>query len=171
MAKIIYLLLFLNLLFTYDLKADEKIAFIDVDKIVFNSNIGKKVDTEINTNFKKENDKLIKTEKSLISKEKDLLSKKNILSEEELKNKVNDLKKDIQIHKQNKLELSKKYREIRVKQTNLILNKLNLILSNYVEKNGITIVLKKSDVVIGKTTLDITDEVLETFNKEVTKIE
>ena len=44
---------------------------------------------------------------------------------------------------------------------------LNKILSKYAEENNISLVMKKKYIVIGKTGLDITDNVLKIFNKEV----
>ena len=43
---------------------------------------------------------------------------------------------------------------------------LNKILSKYAEENNISLVMQKY-IVIGKTGLDITDNVLKIFNKEV----
>ena len=71
--------------------AEKKIAFIDIDMIINQSEFGKKSYKKIDNDFKKENEKLIKIEKNLVSKEKEILNQKNILSEEELNNKVIDL--------------------------------------------------------------------------------
>ena len=75
--------------------AEKKIAFIDIDMIINQSEFGKKSYKKIDNDFKKENEKLLKIEKNLVSKEKEILNQKNILSEEELNNKVIDLKKEI----------------------------------------------------------------------------
>ena len=75
--------------------AEKKIAFIDIDVIINESEFGKKSYLAIDNEFKKENQKLLKIEKNLISKEQKILNQKNILSEEELNKKVSDLKKEI----------------------------------------------------------------------------
>ena len=75
--------------------AEKKIAFIDIDMIINQSEFGKKSYKKIDNDFKKESEKLIKIEKNLVSKEKEILNQKNILSEEELNNKIADLKKEI----------------------------------------------------------------------------
>ena len=61
--------------------------------IINESEFGKKSYKKIDNDFKKENEKLLKIEKKLISKEKEILNQKNILSEDELNNKIIDLKK------------------------------------------------------------------------------
>ena len=72
----------------------KKIAFIDIDMIINESEFGKKSYKKIDNDFKKENEKLLKVEKKLISEEKEILNQKNILSEDELNNKVR-FKKEI----------------------------------------------------------------------------
>lgn len=171
MNKLIFFVLLFNLYVMNLAHSEQKIAFINVDKIVFESVVGKKIDNDINQNFNKENEKLISLEKKIRSKESNILNKKNILSEEEFNKEVSLLREEISKLQNDKLKISKKYREIRVKQTNFILDKLNLILSKYVEENSISIVIRKKDIVIGKTNLDITNDILKSFNKNVTKIE
>ena len=75
--------------------AENKIAFIDIDKIINESEFGKKTFKNIDDNFKKENKKLLEIEKKLVLKEKEILKQKNILSEDELNNKITNLKKEI----------------------------------------------------------------------------
>ena len=41
------------------------------------------------------------------------------------------------------------------------------IVSDYMKKNSINIVLAKKDVIIGKKNLDITDAILEIVNKNI----
>ena len=47
-----------------------------------------------------------------------------------------------------------------------ILKILNPILTNFVEKNKIKLVLKKKDVLVGAKFLDITDQILNLLNEE-----
>ena len=51
-----------------------------------------------------------------------------------------------------------------------MLEKLNPIISDYVEKNSISIVLPKKMIIIGKKNLDITKQILEALDKSVQKI-
>ena len=58
--------------------AEKKIAFIDIDLIINESEFGKKSYKKIDDNFNKENEKLLKIEKNLVIKEKEILKQKNI---------------------------------------------------------------------------------------------
>ena len=47
-----------------------------------------------------------------------------------------------------------------------ILKILNPLLTNYVDKNNIELVIEKKNIVVGSKTLDITNSILEILNKE-----
>ena len=47
-----------------------------------------------------------------------------------------------------------------------ILKILNPLLTNYVDKNSIELVIEKKNIVVGSKTLDITNSILEILNKE-----
>ena len=147
--------------------ANEKIAFVNIDKIINQSEFGKKSFKKINTNFKKEKEKLIKIEKALISKEQEILKQKNILSEEELKNKISSLKKEIDEFQKKRISVREKFNKKKLDKTNEMVDKLNSILSKFADENQISLIIQKKFIVIGKSTLDITDKILDIFNKEV----
>ena len=146
--------------------AEKKIAFIDIDMIINQSEFGKKSYKKIDNDFKKENEKLIKIEKNLVSKEKEILNQKNILSEEELNNKVIDLKKEINDFQKKKRLMNEKFNKMRLDKTNEMVQSLNNILSKYADENDISMIIQKKFIVIAKSGLDITNEILEIFNKE-----
>ena len=146
--------------------AEKKIAFIDIDMIINQSEFGKKSYKKIDNDFKKENEKLIKIEKNLVSKEKEILNQKNILSEEELNNKVIDLQKEINDFQKKKRLINEKFNKMRRDKTNEMVQSLNNILSKYADENDISMIIQKKFIVIAKSGLDITNEILEIFNKE-----
>ena len=131
--------------------ANEKIAFIDLNFIMNNSVAGTSINTFIN-NISKDKNKYFKVIENEIQKdENELISKKNIIEETIYKKKVNEIR-------------------IRINYNNLLLEKLNPIISNYVEQNSITVVLPKKMIIIGKKDLDITKQILEILDKSIKKI-
>ena len=52
----------------------------------------------------------------------------------------------------------------------VLLNKLTSILTNYSTDENIDIILPKKNILIGRTELDITNEILEIFNKKIKTI-
>ena len=49
----------------------------------------------------------------------------------------------------------------------IIFKNINPILTNYADKNNITLILEKQNILVGAKVLDITDEILDLFNKDV----
>ena len=52
-----------------------------------------------------------------------------------------------------------------------MINQIKPILSEYSEKNSISIIIDKKNVIIGKTTLDISEDILKIVDKKIGKIE
>tara|TARA_B100000989_G_scaffold31975_1_gene20391 strand:- start:463 stop:969 length:507 start_codon:yes stop_codon:yes gene_type:complete len=166
MPKILGMSLIIFLTLTQVSLAEKKIAFIDIDMIMEKSEFGKKSYKKIDDDFNKENKKLLEIEKNLVSKEQNILKQKNVLSEEELNKKIIDLRKEINDFQNKKRLLNEKFNEMRLNKTNQMVQSLNQILSKYADKNDISLVIQKKFIVIARSGLDITSEILEIFNKE-----
>ena len=150
--------------------ANEKIAFIDLNFIMNNSVAGIEINSFIN-NLSKEKNKDFKVIENEIKKdENELISKKNIIEENIYNKKVNEIRIRINNYKLERQKFNKNLNEKKIKYNNLLLEKLNPIISNYVEKNSITMVLPKKMIIIGKKDLDITKQVLEILDKSIQKI-
>ena len=150
--------------------SSEKIAFVDIDLIINGSDIGKKLNGDLNKKIKSEDKRLKEKEKEIKTKEDKLLKQKNILSEEELKKLLAELQKELKSFRQERITINNKLRERKLKETNFLVTSLNNILANYAEKNSISLIIQKKNIVIGKSELDITKDVLDIFNSEVKSI-
>ena len=76
------------------------------------------------------------------------------------------MKKEINDFQKKKRLVNEKFNKMRRDKTNQIVQSLNVILSKYADENDISLVIQKKFIVIAKSGLDITSEVLEIFNKE-----
>ena len=88
--------IFILLFFFFNINAslsDEKVAYIDLNKIVNESLVGKSLNKQIVDIENKINDKFKLKDGELKSKEEAILLKKNIISDEEFNIEVNNLKK------------------------------------------------------------------------------
>ena len=166
--KIIIKIFFLSLIFfSQNLLAESKIVFLNVDRIINESNLGKKFNEELDNSYKKDNEKLLLEKKEIEKKENEIKSQKNILSDEELNKKVIELRKAINDHNTKKRNIDIKFRDQKIKQTNILVQNLNKILAKYAEENSISFILQKKNIVIGKNNLDITNQIMEIFNRDV----
>tara|TARA_A100001234_G_scaffold203612_1_gene197891 strand:+ start:1137 stop:1655 length:519 start_codon:yes stop_codon:yes gene_type:complete len=150
--------------------ANEKIAFIDLNYIMNNSLAGTSINNFINDLSIEKNKDFKLIEDEIKRDENELISKKNIIDESIYNKKVNEIKIRIKDYKLERQKFNKNLNEKKIKYNNFLLEKLNPIISNYVENNLITIVLPKKMIIIGKKDLDITNQILEILNNSVQKI-
>ncbi len=144
-----------------------KIFYVDIDKIIKESNVGKKIDKNLQSLIKKKNKQFKKIEEDLKKKDMELIKQKNILSKEEFAKNLKNLEKDIQIYRTNKNNFNKDISQKKLKATGEMVIYLNRILGKYATDNSASLIIQKKNIVIGKTEMDITKPILEIFNKEV----
>ena len=147
--------------------ANTTIAFIDMDKIISTSKPGSSIISQLkDINLK--NSKIFETNsKKLKEQEIKLISQKNILSELDFKTNINKLKIEIKNYNVNRTKINNDFNKLRISNTNELLKLINPILINYSNDKSISLILNKKNLVIGKTELDITDEIIKIINKEI----
>ena len=165
---IIFLSFFLN--FSSAISIELKIVYVDLEKIINQSEAGKKISKQLenlnNDNIKK----FTKKEKEIADEEKNIVKQKNILSKEEFEKKVTLLQKNIANFKKDINTSRKDLEKKRVGATNKILNVINPILSEYSTKNSISLIIQKKNIVIGKSELDITSKILKIVNTKIKSV-
>ena len=147
--------------------SEQNIVFVDMDRLVSVSKPGSSIINQLKDINNKNLNFLKKEEKKFKDKEKKLIAQKNIISEADFKNKVDELKSEINNYNQNRNEIIKKFNKLKVENTNNLLKLISPILAKYSTENEISIILQKKDLIIGKTELDITDEVITIINNEI----
>ena len=147
--------------------SEQKIVFVDMDRLVSVSKPGSSIFNQLKDISNKNLNFLKKEEKKFKEKEKKLLAQKNLISETDFKNKIDELKSEIKDYNQNRKKLIEKFNKLKVENTNNLLKLVNPILAKYSTQNEISIILKKKDLIIGKTELDITDEIIKIINNEI----
>ncbi len=166
-----FYILFTLLIFKFNFAfASEKIAFIDLNYILNNSLSGKSINTFINVIRKEKNNEFKIIEIKIKNDENELIAKKNIIEKNIYNNEVEQIKKRISNYQNDRQNFNKSLEEKKIKYTNKLLEKLNPIISNYVEKNSITIVLPKKMIIIGKKNLDITLPIIKILDENLQKI-
>ncbi len=160
MNKFILKLIIIFILFTNYSFSSEKIVYLDLDYILTNSNKGKQIILNLEK-INKENLNILKSqEKILKSEEQALLKQKNIISDEAYNEKVQQIKKKINLFRSEKSQLANNLKTERKKKVNEFLKIVDKILGEYVKNNSIDIVLNKKDILMGKNSYNITDEIL-----------
>ena len=150
--------------------SNEKIVYVDMNSLINSSKAGTSINNQMKKILDENNSEYQSLEKKLRQEEKDLLNKKNVLDPEKYKNEVNIFKKKInklKTERNNEIEDIKK-RNIKAK--NELVGIVTEILAKYSADNEINLVLNKESIILGKKTIDITNEILALLDKKVKKI-
>ncbi len=163
--KIIFFLLLIPNF--YNLSFAEETYFIDMNKLLNQSKVGK----EAQDFLKKKiitGDKKIKEEGEFLKKEEiDLIAKKKTLSADEYKKILNQLReKNIKFQKE-RANFTRAIATQRTDARNRLLKALDPILTKYMSDNNVQIIIYKKYIVVAQSKLDLTDKILEIFNKEL----
>jgi len=158
------------LFFINSVNSEQNIAFINMDKVISTSNAGSSILKQLTDLNNKNLQFLKKEEKKFKEKETKLISQKNIISEADFQNKVNELKSEIKNYNQNRDKMINEFNKLKVDNTNNLLKLINPILLKFSDDKEISIVLQKKDLVVAKTELDITDDIIKIVNVEVKEL-
>ena len=168
MKKCLIIIFFIFNIFTFN--AYSKIAYIDIKIILNESNVGKSLNSHLKSLNSEYSKKYTKIEKKLLEKEKTLLAQKNIIEKNEFNKKIRNLSDEINKYKNDKKLSNDKLNKIKIENTKEILRILNPIIAKYVENNDISLVLKKTNIIVGKKDLDITEKIIKLLNGEINKL-
>ena len=145
----------------------ESIAFVNVDYLIKNSNIGKKLLANINDKDKKNLDNLKKKNKILQDLESSIKKKKNVISDEAYNKEVIDFKKKFQEFSKEKNKIVKEFNVIKKKEIENIFKKINPIINNYMEENSVNLLFDSKNIFMGAKKLNLTDDILKKINNEL----
>ena len=168
--KSLLVLFFLIFFSKISLSNENKLVYIDLNKIMNNSIAGKSITSQLENNHKKNISKLKKIEEKLKKEESEIISQKNVLTKEKYEKKIIDLREKAKEFRKKRNENINNLNNQRLEATAKIINLIKPILSEYSEKNSISIIIDKKNVIIGKTILDITDEILKIVDDKIDKI-
>ena len=150
--------------------ANENIKFININYIVNNSEAGKALRKIIDSKSKKITSELNDMGKKIENKKDKIISQKNILKKEEyeklLKSYDDEVKKFNNIRKKRNEDFNK----FRINSQKKILETLNPIITAFLKKESVQILLQKEQIIFGDNKLDITEEILKIFNDKHKKI-
>ena len=145
----------------------ENLAFVNVDYLIQNSNIGKKLLANINDKDKKNLDNLKKKNKILQDLESSIKKKKNVISDEAYNKEVIDFKKKFQEFSKEKNKIVKEFNIFKKKEIENIFKKINPIINNYMEENSVDILFDSKNIFMGAKKLNLTEDILKKINNEL----
>lgn len=170
--KCIYKLIFITIFFfnVNLLKANELISYVDMDQLMNFSEAGKSITSQLTSIHKKTMTELKKMEEELKKEESDLIKQKNVISNEEFEKKLSLLRNKASDYQKQRKKSNDSINKKRLDATSELISLIEPILSRYANNNSILIIFQKKHIVIGKTELDITEDILKILNENHKKI-
>ncbi len=170
--KCIYNLVFITFFFfNFNLlKADELISYVDMDLLMNSSEAGKSISSQLTAIHKKTTSEFKKIEEELKKEETDLIKQKNVISNEEFEKKLSLLRNKTSDYQKQRKKSNDSLNEKRMNATSELVNLIQPILAEYANNNSISIIFQKKNIIIGKTELDITEDILKILNEKHKKI-
>ena len=160
-SKIIFFFLIVSIS-----QANENIKFININYIIKNSDAGKVLNNLIEKKNKRFSNELNNIGKSLEDKKKKIVSQKNILKKEEFEKLVREYDIEVKNFNEKRKKKTNELNNFSAMSKKKILDLLNPLIKDYLQKESIQILLQKEKIIFGDEKLDITKEILDKFNSK-----
>ena len=165
------IIFFFLIIFSAESNTNIPVKYIDLNKILNESIVGKQIKDLIINERKKFNKKHQDLEKKLEKNKNDILSKKNILKKEDFQKKVDEHQKNLSNYQLKKKQNLEKMNKKNLEFSRNFMIKIDKIILEYSRENSIDLLLKKDALIISNSSLDITNEILTEVNNKIKKID
>tara|TARA_B100000965_G_scaffold250789_1_gene210918 strand:- start:237 stop:749 length:513 start_codon:yes stop_codon:yes gene_type:complete len=148
-------------------QSEEQIVYLDLDNIITNTKAGKLIIDELKKSKKTALSKFEKKEKELKEIENNINKQKNIISEDELRKKINSFRKEISIFQNDKQKVINEYNQKKIDEFNKFFKKITPLIENYVKEKKIDIVIDRKNIFLASKKKDITQEIIKIIDSKI----
>ena len=150
--------------------AENNIAYLDISLMMSKSLAGQSIQKQLETKHKKNIENFKKKEKEFKDKEEKILAKKNVLSKVDFEKKISKLRTEVKDFRIKRKEAIDSLTKKRLESIQNLLDILSPILGEYSKEKNISVIIDKKYIIVGKTELNITNEILNLLDEKVKKI-
>ena len=168
--KFFFVKIFLLFILIGASNANENIRFININYIVNNSEAGKTLNKIIENKSKKIKSELNDLGKKIETQKEKIISQKNILKKEEYEKLVKNYEDEVKNFNNVRLKKNEDFNKYRMDSQKKIIEALNPLITAFLKKESVQILLQKEQIIFGDKELDITEEILKRFNDKHKKI-
>ena len=145
----------------------DQISYLDLDKVISNTIAGKSIINKLEKSKNEALQKFEKKEKDLKKIEDDIKKQKNIISEDELKKKLIEFRKEVTIFRQDRQKVISDFNQKKKVEFNEFFKKITPIIESYVAENNIDILLDKKNIFVGSKKKNITQEIIKMIDTKI----
>ena len=167
--KKLILVVFISSFFNQNISA-ELPYYLDFKFILNESTAGKKAQIDLKKKLENGLKELNKIEQNLQSDEKKIIAQKKIISEEEYKKKVKELRQKVINLQKNKKNLLDTVGKQRSKARSELLKNLNPVIKDYMQEKKIRYVMDKKSLILADESLDITQDIIKKLNDKIKSV-
>jgi Skp family chaperone for outer membrane proteins len=164
--KRILFIIFISLI-SLNVNSSENISFVDIDFLFENSTLGKSISKKLNNLNTTNIDYLKLKENKLVLQENEISKIKNVISKDELEKKISAFKKEIQLFDSEKKNIINDFNKKKTSELEFFFKKINPIIQAFMNENSVDILMDKKNIFIGKSTHDITNNILSIINEKI----
>jgi outer membrane protein len=168
--KALLLIIFFIFFSKVSISQENKTVYLDLNMIMENSNAGKSINSQLEANHKKNIANFQKLEEELKNEEAKIISQKTVISKEDFEKKIMNLRDKANKYRKERNDSINNLNNQRLNATQKMMTLIRPILSEYSDNNSISLIIQKRNIIIGKTSLDITDDILKIIDKKIEKI-
>ena len=147
--------------------SNEKIVYLDLDKVVNNTKAGKSIIAKLEKSKKVALSEFEKKEKELKKIEDEINKQKNILSENELKKKLVEFRKQLSSFRKNRQKVINDFNQKKKIEFDEFFKKITPIIESYVVEKNIDILLDKKNIFVANNKRNITQEIIEIIDSKI----
>ena len=145
--------------------AENKVVYLDIDFLLSNTNVGKKVFLKLKENENSKFNEFNIEEKKLKEEENKILASKNIIAKDQLDQNIKNFKEKLKKYKNSKSREIDNLKKIRNEEILELLNLINPKIEKYMKENSISILLDKKNIFIADKNYDITNDLIKLINQ------
>ncbi len=149
-----------------NVNAENKVVYLDIDFVLSNTNVGKKVFLKLKENEDLKFNEFNIEEKKLKEEENKILASKNIISKDQLNENIKNFQDKLKKYKNSKSQEIDSLKKIRNKEILELLNLINPKIEKYMKENSISILIDKKNIFIADKNYDITNDLIKLINRE-----
>ena len=147
--------------------SQDQIVYLDLDKVLNNTKSGSLILSQLE---KSKNAALVKFEKKeaeLKKIEDEIKKQKNIVSEDELKKKLFEFRKEVSNFRQERQKVVNDFNQKKKLEFEKFFKKITPIIENYVAEKNIDILLDKKNIFVANKKKNITQEIIKIIDSKI----
>ncbi len=147
--------------------AELKLAYVDTERVLAENELAQKAVSELRKLRDLKDSELRNIETEVDNLAQQLEKQRAVLSESKIREREQEIQQRIIEGKRVAEDARSEMRNLEDRKMGSIASKLNLVLEKIGKDNGYTMIVRSELLLYASPTIDITDQVIEAFNKQV----